>query len=94
MQFDRAEVSRALRPHVVPAATRKYVILAGTEGLDPRCSMLEGEVGSRCRCGIYANRPSPCRDVLASLSDGRRDPTCDEARKKHGLPRLTFADWR
>ncbi len=94
VQFDRAELTRALRPHVVPAATERYVILAGTEGEAPRCAALSGEVGGRSRCTIYAHRPSPCREVQPSLEHGQRDISCDEARTRHGLPRLRLGDWR
>ncbi|MBW1881598.1 MAG: YkgJ family cysteine cluster protein, partial [Deltaproteobacteria bacterium] len=52
VQFERTEVTRALRPHVVPAATERHVILVGTEGEHPRCAALQGEVGERTRCAI------------------------------------------
>jgi Fe-S-cluster containining protein len=94
VQFDRTEVTEALRPHVLPGPTPRYALLAGTEGDAPRCAALKGTVGDRCRCTIYPDRPSPCREVEASLAHGERDITCDEARARHGLPRLTFADWR
>ncbi|MFT5458997.1 MAG: Fe-S-cluster containining protein [Myxococcota bacterium] len=93
VQFDASEVTVALRPHVVPAATAKHCIMAGTEGDSPRCVGLRGVVGDRASCGLYPHRPSPCRDVGASLEDGHRDPTCDEARARHGLPRLQYSDW-
>ena len=94
VQFERSEVTDALRDHVVPAATERHVMLAGTEGETPRCNALKGRIGGRIRCTLYADRPSPCRDVHASFEFGERDPTCDEARKRHGLPRLRMSDWR
>jgi len=94
VQFDAAEVTTALTPHVVPAATDRHRRMRGTETDCPRCVGLSGTVGGRVRCTLYADRPSPCRDVLASLEHGARDPTCDEARARHGLPRLSFRDWR
>ncbi len=94
VQLERSELTRALRPHVVPAASSRYVILAGTEGDHPRCAALQGEVGQRCRCGIYDHRPSPCHEVQASLQRGRQDSCCDEARVRHGLAKLRFDDWR
>ena len=94
VQFDRIEVTRALRPHVVPAATSRHVILAGTEGDQPRCAALKGQIGTRVRCTLYDKRPSPCHEVQASLQDGHRDITCDEARTRHGLPLLRPSDWR
>lgn len=94
VQFHASEVTAALKPHVVPAATKRHRIMCGTEGERPRCKGLQGTIGDRVRCTLYAHRPSPCRDVLASLERGERDPTCDEARERHGLPRLSFKDWR
>lgn len=94
VQFDATEVTGALKPHVVAAATTRHRMMRGTEGDRPRCVGLKGTIGDRVRCTLYADRPSPCRDVLASLERGARDPTCDEARARHGLPRLTFDDWR
>jgi hypothetical protein len=78
---------------VVPAATERHVMLAGTEAEEPRCAALQGKVGVRCRCTIYQDRPSPCHEVEASLAYGERDESCDEARARHGLPRLTYAAW-
>ncbi len=94
VQFDRREVRRALKRHVVPAATSAHVLMRGTDTEPPRCAALTGRVGGRASCSIYAIRPSPCREVLPSMADGRRDVTCDEARARHGLSRLTLADWR
>jgi len=94
VQFAAHEVTDALRAYVVPAATERHRLMAGTEGSAPRCVALQGTVGDRASCRLYAHRPSPCHEVAASLSDGHRDPTCDEARARHGLPRLTWSDWR
>ena len=58
-----------------------------------RSAALEGEVGGRVACRIYAQRPSPCRAVKASYEDGAPDAHCDRARAIHGLPALTPADW-
>jgi Fe-S-cluster containining protein len=94
VQFDRSEVTAALEEHVVEAATPKHVVLTGTEREAPRCAALRGTIGRKTACTLYTNRPSPCREVMASFEHGRRDPTCDEARRRHGLPRLTPRDWR
>lgn len=51
----------------------------------PSCEALKGTIGSFVSCSIYQNRPSPCRNFLASYEDGIYRPRCDEARKKHGL---------
>ena len=55
-------------------------------GDDPlRCIALEGAVGVRVACRIYAERPSPCREFRASWVDGGHSARCDAARKAHGL---------
>jgi Fe-S-cluster containining protein len=58
-----------------------------------RCVALEGTIGSDSRCGIYANRPGPCRELQASWEDGTPSSQCDRARARHGLAPLTPADW-
>lgn len=54
----------------------------------PACAALEGTIGKNVGCTIYENRPSPCRNFLASFEDGVHRPRCDEARTKHGLTPL------
>lgn len=51
----------------------------------PACMALDGIIGTKVGCKIYSNRPSPCRNFLASYEDGIHRPRCDEARRKHGL---------
>jgi uncharacterized protein len=94
VQFPRTEVGAALRRHVESAANPKDVVLRGTELPSPRCDALRGEVGVATSCAMHAVRPSPCRAVRPSWEDGTRDPSCDEARQRHGLQRLTLRDWR
>jgi Fe-S-cluster containining protein len=68
--------------------------MRGTDtGEAMRCIALEGVVGERVSCRVYAQRPSPCRAVRASWEDGTPDPHCDRARARHGLRPLTPADW-
>ena len=62
--------------------------MRGTEGRAPRCVALDGSVGDSVRCTIYANRPSPCRDMRAAWSDGRPSEQCDRARARYGLKPL------
>jgi hypothetical protein len=93
VQIDRSEVKAALRPHVVPARTDRHAILTGTEAASPRCAALDGVIGVRTRCTIYAARPSPCREVRPSYEDGTRDASCHEARVRHGLAPLRPRDW-
>lgn len=58
-----------------------------------RCIALEGEIGVATACRIYAQRPSPCRDLGAAWENGQPSPQCDRARARHGLPPLTPEDW-
>lgn len=67
--------------------------MAGTNQATPRCAALEGTVGEAVRCGIYADRPSPCHEVKASWEDGTPDDRCDRARARHGLAPLRPVDW-
>jgi uncharacterized protein len=55
------------------------VCMAGTERLPPRCCALQGEIGERVGCLVYAARPSPCHEVLPG------DAKCIQARVRHGL---------
>lgn len=71
----------------VPAALTEQVnawfsCMAGTNQAHPRCTALEGQVGGATHCRVYAQRPSPCREVEAG------DSQCAKARARHGLPAL------
>ncbi len=50
------------------------------KGDEQRCVALDGVVGDRVGCGIYALRPRGCRRVNPG------DSECTAARKLHGLP--------
>jgi Fe-S-cluster containining protein len=54
--------------------------MAGTNAKQPRCAALHGPVGGPISCGVYAQRPSPCREVQIG------DDKCLQARARHGLP--------
>lgn len=56
-----------------------YSCMAGTETHPVRCVALQGTVGQQVSCSVYAQRPSPCRDVQMG------DEQCAKARRKHGL---------
>lgn len=56
-----------------------YSCMAGTETHPVRCAALQGAVGQAVSCSVYAQRPSPCREVQAG------DEQCAKARRKHGL---------
>lgn len=53
-----------------------------------RCEALQGKIGGCVACTIYENRPSPCRNFMASFELGHHNPRCDEARLAHGLKPL------
>lgn len=58
-----------------------------------RCAALSGKIGSAVSCDIYNNRPTPCRDFMASYENGERNIRCDEARLAHGLRPLKRSNW-
>lgn len=70
------------------------VALRGTDRRAPHCAQLDGVVGASVRCRIYAQRPSPCRELRAAWEDGTPSPQCDRARARHGLAALTPAHWK
>lgn len=59
--------------------------MKGTVGANPRCLALEGRVGFGVLCGIYENRPSPCRGFGISWENNRHNGQCDRARALFGL---------
>ena len=60
-------------------------VMMGTTGRTPRCAALEGQVGTRVRCGIYARRPTTCQDFAVDWAQGRHNPICSRARITFGL---------
>ena len=72
--------SLALADDLVEQLTPWHACLAGTDSAAPRCRALHGEIGSRVRCSVYAQRPSPCHELQAG------DERCRRARQGHGLP--------
>lgn len=65
-----------------------FVAMQGTECQPAHCIALEGEVGAKVSCTIYAQRSTSCRDFQASWQNGEHNPDCDAARIAHGLPPL------
>lgn len=96
--FHWAEAEPALGGVVPPGSVRRWdahrVALRGTDRRDPRCEQLRGKVGCAVHCAIYAQRPTPCREVDAAWENGVASPQCDRARLRHGLPPLRPEDWR
>lgn len=63
------------------------VAMKGTHQPPPiRCVCLTGTIGEAVACTIYALRPSPCREFIASWADGQVQVACDQARAHYGLP--------
>lgn len=79
-------LTEALDPH--------RVVMRGTYAGTIRCAALRGSVGSDAHCGIYAQRPSPCRDLHPAWENGRPNAQCDQARAAYGLPALSPEQWR
>lgn len=80
-----AESTQGPGTHGVPAALTETIsphllCMQGTNARQPRCSALQGQVGGSIGCTIYAQRPSPCREVMPG------DAQCLKARARHGLP--------
>ncbi len=59
--------------------------MKGTQAMNPRCIALEGQVGVRVSCRIYAHRPSTCRDFKLSWENNIGNLLCDRARGFFGL---------
>lgn len=74
-----AALTEALSPHLR--------CMRGTNARSPRCEMLEGAIPG-ARCTIYAQRPSPCRELEPWDADGAPDPKCQRARDAYGLAAL------
>lgn len=53
--------------------------MRGTNQATPHCNALQGRVGRKVSCSVYAQRPSPCREVEPG------DDKCRRARAVHGL---------
>lgn len=68
--------------------------MKGTNQREPRCAALEGCIGERVQCTIYAQRPTPCREFGVTWSQGMLHfsadelERCNQARAAWGLPPL------
>lgn len=76
---------RGLPEAMTEPLQRWFSCMAGTNQPQPRCVALQGEIGTAVACGVYAQRPTPCREVQAG------DEQCQRARAKHGLPPLVLS---
>lgn len=63
--------------------------MKGTEAGGGRCIALRGTLGQPgIACGIYENRPTPCREYPTWLDDASPNPDCQRLRATIGLPPL------
>lgn len=62
--------------------------MRGTNDRAPRCVALQGDIGGCVSCGIYEQRPTPCREFSMSGEEGIHNKACDRARARYGLPPL------
>ena len=95
---DEGQVDALADQPAVPAALAEQVhpfraAMRGTLAEPVRCVALQGAVGVETPCAIYRQRPSPCREFVASYADGQPHEGCDKARARHGLAPLRPADW-
>ncbi len=95
--FHWSEAEASLGGAVPPQLTEKLdphrLVMRGTHAAPMRCVALQGTVGKAAHCGIYAQRPSVCREVQPSWESGAASPQCDKARMAHHLPVLQPQDW-
>lgn len=70
---------RGLPESLTGKASPWHACMAGTEKTEPRCHALIGTIGKAVSCAVYAQRPTPCREVLP------RSEKCHRARLRHGL---------
>ncbi|AMC37069.1 hypothetical protein VN23_11860 [Janthinobacterium sp. B9-8] len=56
-----------------------YVAMRGTDRHPSHCIALAGKVGEQVSCGIYSQRSSSCKEVMAG------DEQCNKARRAYNL---------
>ena len=74
--------ARALPDALIEQVSPWLGCMAGTNRPAPHCHCLHGEVGVTVECSIYAERPSPCRELTPG------DERCTRARARYGLPAI------
>ncbi|KFN50761.1 YkgJ family cysteine cluster protein [Arenimonas composti] len=81
-------------PEAMTSPLRRHELqMRGTELAPMRCVALAGDIGVDAHCSIYAQRPTPCRELLPAWEGGEPSVQCDRARERHGLTPLTPGDW-
>lgn len=73
-------------PEFVTQVTPHIVCMKGTETGKQGCVALSHDDQEGCRCTIYEQRPSPCREFNILNDDGSINPLCDKLRKAVSLP--------
>lgn len=66
--------------------------MRGTDRARPRCVALVGKIGEMVHCGIYTQRPDPCREFSPHGLFGISNLECSRVRHRHGLPPLPAPD--
>lgn len=72
--------ARGLPEALTEQVTPHIACMAGTNAYRPRCAALGTGTAGPMACGVYEQRPSPCREVAIG------DDKCRRARALHGLP--------
>ena len=79
-------LERGLPEHLTEQVAPLIACMKGTNTRRPHCAALgKGDAGPMA-CGVYENRPSPCREVTIG------DEKCTRARAMHALPALLVQD--
>ncbi len=79
--------------HLTEVLDPHRLVMRGTQASAPHCAALQGTVGQRTTCEIYAQRPSPCHELKPAWESGLASPQCDRARHLHGMTPLTPESW-
>lgn len=72
--------------HYTEKLNPHFAVMIGTNSKKPHCVALEGNVGEKISCKIYANRPTPCREWQVWDENGIPNPKCQELRTKYNIP--------
>lgn len=73
---------RGLPSSMTERLTPHISCMAGTNASSPRCRALGAGDAGPMACGVYQQRPAPCREVQPG------DDKCQRARAHHGLAPL------
>ncbi|TFW34997.1 YkgJ family cysteine cluster protein [Massilia horti] len=68
-----------LPTELIEQVTPHLACMAGTNATQPRCVALGHGTAGPMACGVYPQRPSPCRELQIG------DEKCNRARERHGL---------